>query len=261
MTAQKRKINRVRLSPSGIYRIYHAASKKSYVGSAVNIPSRLRSHFKALNAGTHYNAKLQNAYNTYGGAAFRTETLELCSSDELYTREQHWIDALQAVEKGYNICKVAGAPSWLGKKRGPFSPEWRAKLSEVAKRPRPQGSVSIKKSWENRKTPRVMLECADCSKTKQILETARSQYKDPYRCKQCCDNAMRAGLLTTQTLAQFTCPDCGLVRDRKPSRSARRKGFMVRCLSCARKGDLNAGSKRRQELLAVNINALLSFSL
>jgi len=107
---------------SGIYRIIHLASGKSYIGSTMNLRKRRSRHFHELHQGIHKNAKLQRAWAKYGPDAFCFEILELVLIPELLTaREQFWFRKLRPE---FNIMPTAGSP--LGVKR---SQETRAKMS------------------------------------------------------------------------------------------------------------------------------------
>lgn len=123
---------------SGVYKIVNLISGKCYVGSAVNLKSRERDHFRDLTAGKHTNQKLQRAWSKYGASAFTFVVIERLQSNALIEREQHWMDVLNAVRGGYNISPVAGSQlgfrhtedarrrmsiSQTGKKRAPEAVE------------------------------------------------------------------------------------------------------------------------------------------
>lgn len=114
---------------SGIYQITHIESGKFYIGSSVDIKKRWAIHKCHLFKGTHDNKKLQRAWNKYGENSFRFSVVELVGKDDLIGREQYWIDSLLALEKGYNLCPVAGRVT--GIKR---SKETKKLLSEKAKK-------------------------------------------------------------------------------------------------------------------------------
>jgi group I intron endonuclease len=111
---------------TGIYMIHNTISKKSYIGSAVNIYKRIFgksswSHLKSLSENRHINKHLQSAYNKHGVSVFTFRILEICNKELLLEREQFYLDTkLCAKEpkkfrkKAYNICPVAGSP--LGRK-------------------------------------------------------------------------------------------------------------------------------------------------
>lgn len=113
----------------GIYAIRHVESGRVYVGQTVNLRLRRNHHRAQANAGKHCNPKLQRAWAKHGEAAFAFEVLELVAEVvDLSAREQFWIDRLDAVARGFNICPAAG--SALGVKR---SDETKRRLSEAAK--------------------------------------------------------------------------------------------------------------------------------
>jgi len=265
----------------GIYKIVNSVTGKCYVGSAVKLSIRERAHFQDLENQTHKNKKLQASYNKHGKKAFTFVVIQFCARELLIEREQYWMDKLQAVVKGYNLNPTAGSPlgrkfpnrppmpeeqkqklsvARKGKSRPPFTEEWCVKLSEVARRPRPTQSVAIRKYWANNKSPRATLICVDCSKEKEILQSAVHKYAQPYRCRDCYLIAYSAGLLTTRTVVEVSCPECGKVRDRKPTQYLLKHNNSVRCASCARKGDRNPGSRARLNLLANNLSFLAGCS-
>lgn len=110
----------------GIYKI-ESPSGKCYIGQSVNIDKRIYEHKRQLSAGTHCNRKLQNAYNKYK-ESLMWEVLEVVPKEDLTNREQFWIDELDAVAQGYNICKIAAAPPVRI-----FDAEQRERLSESVK--------------------------------------------------------------------------------------------------------------------------------
>lgn len=90
-----------------VYRFYHTASGKSYVGSTVNIKSRQSGHLRALRKGSHHCVYLQNAWNKHGESAFAFEVLEeiIVSSDaELRAAENAHFSRFTL----YNTAPVAG---------------------------------------------------------------------------------------------------------------------------------------------------------
>lgn len=146
----------------GIYQIRNIINNKLYVGSAVNMRARWQKHLSKLRHNKHDNSHLQNAYNTYGSENFVFEIIEhVQDKSKLIEREQHYIDALNVINDGYNICPFAGNTlgvyhteeskkkmsiahrnisdetrkkmSESGKKRAPMSEETRKKMSELHK--------------------------------------------------------------------------------------------------------------------------------
>ena len=94
---------------SGVYRIFHKDSGKSYIGSSSNISSRFRQHKHELRKGIHKNKKLQNAWSKYGEIAFEFEVVEVVHNEEdLVCIEQRYIDATNCVVVGFNLRSTAG---------------------------------------------------------------------------------------------------------------------------------------------------------
>jgi len=127
-------------SVSGIYLIYNTKSKKSYIGSAINIYNRIfgsssYSHLKSLSKNRHSNKHLQSAYNKYGVSVFTFRILEICDKEKLLEREQFYLDTwlfakdtIKFAKKAYNICPTAGSP--LGRL---VTNSTRQKLSDLRK--------------------------------------------------------------------------------------------------------------------------------
>lgn len=133
---------------SGVYEIRNSVTGGVYIGSSVRAEKRWREHRHDLAAGRHHSAKLQNAWNKYGGDAFVFTLLEHVERESLLKREQWWIDRLAAASRtNYNACVTAGSQAgrtlseahkqrlrelMLGNKRGlgvRLSPEARARMS------------------------------------------------------------------------------------------------------------------------------------
>jgi group I intron endonuclease len=91
----------------GIYKIVRSGSDACYIGSSQNIRARWSQHQRSLRLGVHASAKLQNAWNKYGEAAFQFTVIEVCSTEILLQREQYYLDTLKPV---FNCALYAGAP-------------------------------------------------------------------------------------------------------------------------------------------------------
>ena len=50
----------------GIYKITNLVNGKIYIGSAIRIDRRFKSHLSQLRGNYHINSHLQNAFNEYG---------------------------------------------------------------------------------------------------------------------------------------------------------------------------------------------------
>ena len=77
----------------GIYRIVNTATNRTYIGSSINVTTRLRGHVQSLKVGTSTNPYLQASWNKHGPAAFVFEPLVECAREDLTRREQQFIDA------------------------------------------------------------------------------------------------------------------------------------------------------------------------
>lgn len=118
----------------GIYTIKNLINDKKYIGSAINLASRLRVHKHLLNQNKHKNKHLQNAWNKYGKSCFIFEIVELVDDkNELLNIEQKYINFNESFkrEKGYNLNKKA--ESNLGVKFGKQSKEHIKKRLEAKK--------------------------------------------------------------------------------------------------------------------------------
>lgn len=94
-----------------VYRIVNLLDKKFYIGSSKR-SERWREHRYHLRRGTHVNAYLQAAWNLHGERAFSFEILEKgVSIENIYEREQHWLDTTNAILLGYNLSKITKGSS------------------------------------------------------------------------------------------------------------------------------------------------------
>lgn len=112
---------------SGIYLITlrkEGGLPSYYVGQAVNVEARLRSHRWQLKAGHHHNSRLQACWDKHGKDCFEFTPLESCASDQLDACEQWWLDEMVGHERVFNFAADAVSPM-RGKK---FSEEHRRKL-------------------------------------------------------------------------------------------------------------------------------------
>ena len=143
---------------SGVYAIINKVNSHKYIGSSVDIHKRWSVHRCYLNQNRHHCIHLQNAWNKYGAENFEFDILLECAPDSLVDNEQELLDS---VHPEYNALSRAGSPlghrhseetkakirstrhteeakekirsSKLGKRRGPHSEEWKAKVSLALK--------------------------------------------------------------------------------------------------------------------------------
>lgn len=114
----------------GIYKIVNDDNGKIYVGSSKDINKRWEQHLRELNTGKHHSAKLQHAWNKSGNKLnLSFHVLEECSQDELFVREQVWMDLLEAYEKGYNCSKSAICPT--NKIKASLTVKYEKELNEI----------------------------------------------------------------------------------------------------------------------------------
>jgi hypothetical protein len=79
------------LENSGIYCIKNKINNKVYIGSSINLYSRLQSHKSKLNNNKHENKHLQRSFNKHGIENFEVKVLEYCDKDIniLYKKENY----------------------------------------------------------------------------------------------------------------------------------------------------------------------------
>lgn len=155
---------------SGVYVIAHPAPGRCYVGSSVDVERRWKRHLADLRKKRHHSFKLQRV------ATERLEFSLVESTTSLAEAEQRWMDLLDSVAAGFNVCPFACTTSTLpktaehkakigaahrgtkrseearsriadamrGKKRPPLSAEQKAKIS-AAKKGRPMSEEAKKK--------------------------------------------------------------------------------------------------------------------
>ena len=83
---------------TGIYKITNLKSNISYIGQAVDIYSRWRTHKYSTQ-----NDPLHNDLRQLGLGYFKFEILERCTTEQLTAREQYWIDYYDTYNNGYNL--------------------------------------------------------------------------------------------------------------------------------------------------------------
>jgi|ERR1039458_1079995 group I intron endonuclease len=143
---------------SGIYAIT-SPSGKLYLGSAVNIRARWKTHRKQLRGGIHHSAALQRAADKYGVDNFSFKILLICEPKNLLLYEQL---ALNTLKPRYNIALTAG--SNFGRKFGPQTAE------HIAKR--------VAKSLGKRRSPETCANISAGKKGKPPSEKQLMQYKN-----------------------------------------------------------------------------------
>jgi group I intron endonuclease len=112
---------------SAIYAIVNNVTCDMYVGSAVAVKRRWSAHRNLLTKQSHYNSRLQRAYDKYGASSFDWEIVQFVDDKtQLIASEQFWMNFFAPA---YNGRPIANSP--LGTKA---SVETRAKMSAAAKK-------------------------------------------------------------------------------------------------------------------------------
>lgn len=91
---------------TGIYKITFIGTERVYIGSSFKLKTRRSTHLTELRANRHHSIKLQNAYNKYGEDNFIFEVLEELDNltrDELFQREQYYMENYSSFKDGYNM--------------------------------------------------------------------------------------------------------------------------------------------------------------
>lgn len=120
---------------SGIYCIENLLNKNRYVGSSLEVYSRLHKHRSFLCNNKHQNSYLQNAVNKYGIDNFEVYIVEFCEEKDLLEKEQYWINEMLPE---YNLTKEVI--------RNVLSQESRDKISKTLKRKYAEGSIGKTKT-------------------------------------------------------------------------------------------------------------------
>lgn len=135
----------------GIYGICNTVNGKWYIGQSIDIEKRKYNHFFKLRRGDHFNPHFQRAFIQCGEDNFEFHILEETSEDMLDVRERAWINYYQSfnMQYGYNLNKgghqnhhhskktcqkisdkqMGRISTMKGKKRPPFSEEWKKNMS------------------------------------------------------------------------------------------------------------------------------------
>jgi len=115
-----------KISFCGIYQIRNLVNGKIYIGSSNNILKRWMDHKRDLKFKKHHCQKLSRAWNKYGEDNFIFEIIEQCSMDNLFSREQYWMNLKLYADSndrrfhnfGYNDNRIANRPpkvDWTGR--------------------------------------------------------------------------------------------------------------------------------------------------
>ncbi len=130
----------------GIYKITCLANKRIYIGSSVELVTRLQRHRWEMKNNVHHNPILQASYNKHGAESFQYEVIEKCPRDALVEREQYWMDFYKAAERGTGFNVIPKAD------RSEMAEETKRKISEANKgKPKsPETRERMKQAQQNR---------------------------------------------------------------------------------------------------------------
>lgn len=95
---------------SGVYVIKNSLDSRIYVGSSLDMYSRLQTHKKKLKNLNHPNQKLNNFCKKYGYDKFIFDVLEFCDKEFLLEKEQFYMDKFESYYNGFNISKTSIYP-------------------------------------------------------------------------------------------------------------------------------------------------------
>lgn len=90
---------------TGIYKITNLENNKVYIGQAVNVADRLRTHIKAGIGIDPTNSELYKDMKKLGVENFTFEILEVCPQTQLNEKEKFWISFYHGQDFGYNVTK------------------------------------------------------------------------------------------------------------------------------------------------------------
>lgn len=102
---------------AGVYLIRNRRNKKVYVGSSIDIETRIRKHKKLLEQGKHTNKDMQADYNA--GNSFDIEIMAVyprkIGSDDselrklIQWKEREFIRKYNSIKNGYNVLDIGVA--------------------------------------------------------------------------------------------------------------------------------------------------------
>lgn len=140
----------------GIYSIVNTINGIKYVGSAIDLYSRLTHHRRALQLNQHENPHLQNSWNFYGEDKFEWEILEFCPPEVRIAREHHTVVSENLLDrnKGYNLRlpTEVGRPA-SSRKGVPLPESTKEKIQQTlaGRQPPPAALIALKEFNARRK--------------------------------------------------------------------------------------------------------------
>lgn len=150
----------------GVYKITCLVNNKVYIGSSINLYSRLNSHKSKLNKNKG-NINLQKDFNKYKINNFTFTTLETNKSInkyEIYKKEEYYINKYKSnkIEFGYNISNVSENGNNI------FSVETKIKISQsrIGTKMSDSTKERISIANKNKKPTQYAINCAVKSREK-----------------------------------------------------------------------------------------------
>lgn len=223
---------------AGVYRITNTKTGRAYVGSAVHLIMRQRSHFSMLRKGKHPNIHLQRSYSKWGNDAFKFDILEYVEDIKLLTeREQFYIDSY-GLENLYNLRLVADSNLGLV-----WSEEVRAKMG--AARIGNKNSLGSKSRLGQKNSPETRAKIS-ASKIGKLGHKHTEDTKIKMRV------AQKGKIVTDETRAKISAAKKGIrVTDETRARlSASKKGYQWSDESRKKLSVSKMGTKHTEETLA-----------
>lgn len=156
---------------TGIYQIVNKTNDKRYIGSAVDLKQRKRSHLSRLKLNKHPNKHFQSSYTKYGKKFFKFEIILYCDKENLLFYEQRTIDCYDLKKELYNKRKKVN--SNLGIK---FSEETCKLFSIVSKgrKHTEESKKNMSKSKMGGKNPNYGKKMSEYNK-KRLSETNKNR--------------------------------------------------------------------------------------
>lgn len=185
----------------GIYEIYNKVTSQIYIGSSINIKTRLNTHKSMLARGVHPNKYLQNSYNKYGKSNFEFNKLLNCSKDALEFYEDKFINLQFCNNKrfGYNLREVAISmrgykhseetkKKCLANKKNFKHSNHTKTLISVANKGKKPSELTVNKSIESRKlnglpSKRLKVICVNLLTKEKLEFESRKAVADYFKCR------------------------------------------------------------------------------
>lgn len=145
---------------SCIYKIKNIENSKIYIGSTKDFKKRKSIHLRRLKLNKHHNIHLQRSYNKNPNK-FIFEIIERCSINELFIKEQEWIDRLNPE---YNIGAVGGGDNYTNHPKKDIFYKRLCKQLRECNKPKPK----FKEKNPNWRGGTTFFNCPKCGKETRI---------------------------------------------------------------------------------------------